>query len=96
MKKRFRNSLISCKTYAGTDCYSDHVPIISKIRLKLKNLRIIKEEPLIDYAILKTDPELKMLYSAKVRNKFEALEGLDDIEQQWENLKECINKVLSR
>ena len=80
MKKRFRNWLISCKTYARADCYSDHVPVISKIRLKLKTLRIIKKEPLIAYAILKTDPELRMLYSAKVRNKFEALEGLDDIE----------------
>ena len=43
--------------------------------------------------MLKTDPELRMLFPAEVRNKFEALEGLDDIEQQWENLKEGINKA---
>ena len=56
-------------------------------------LRITKKEPLIDYAILKTDPELRMLFPAEVRNKFEALEGLDDIEQLWENLKEGNNKA---
>ena len=93
IKKRFRNSLISCKTYPGVDCNSDHVPIISKIRLRLKKLRITKKEPLIDYKILKTDQTLRMKYSAEVKKEFDALEGLGDIEQQWKNLKECINKA---
>ena len=93
MKTRFRNSLISCKPYPGADCYSDHVPIISKFRLKLKKLRNTKKESLLDYAMLNTDPDLRRLYSAEVRNKFEALQGLDSIRNQWENLRECISKT---
>ena len=91
MKTRLRNSLISCKAYPGADCYSDHVPIIGRIRLKLKKLRNTKKESLLDYAMLSTDLDLRRLYSAEVRNKFEALQGLDSIENQWENLRECIN-----
>ena len=79
---RFRNSLISCKTYPGADCYSDHVPIISKARLKLKKLRNTRKESLMGYAMLNIDPELRRLYSAEVRNKFEALQVLDSIEKQ--------------
>ena len=96
MKTRFRNSLISCKTYPGADCYSDHVPIISKNRLKLKKLRNTRKESLMGYAMLNTDPELRRLYSTEVRNKFEALQGLDGIEKQWKNLRECINKAAQK
>ena len=98
MKARFRNSLISCKTYPEPDCYSYHVPIISKMRLKLKKSRNTRKESLIDYAILNTDPELRRLYLAEVRNKhyIEALQGLDSIEKQWENLRECINKTAQK
>ena len=93
---RFRNSPISCKTYPGADCYSDHVPIISKARLKLKKLRNTRKEFLMGYAMLSIDPELRRLYSAEVRNKFEALQGLDSIETQWDNLRECINKTAQK
>ena len=93
MKTRFRNSLISCKPYPGADYYSDHVPIISKIRLKLKKLKNTKKESLLDYAMLNTDLDLRRLYLAEVRNKFEALQGLDSIRNQWENLREFINKT---
>ena len=96
MKTRFRNSLISCKAYPGADCYSDHVPIISKIRLKLKKLKNTKKESLLDYAMLNTDPDLRRLYSAEVRNKFEVLQGLENIENQWENLRECSNKTAQK
>ncbi|GFS21675.1 craniofacial development protein 2-like [Elysia marginata] len=35
-KERFRNALLSAKSYPGADCYSDHIPVIAKFRLKLK------------------------------------------------------------
>ena len=53
MKMKFRNSLTSCKAHPGVDCYRDHVPIISKIRLKLKKLKNTKKESLLDNAMLK-------------------------------------------
>ena len=48
------------------------------------------------YAMLNIDPELKRLYSAEVRNKFEALQGLDSIEKQLENLRGRINKTAQK
>ena len=38
ISKRFGNALIQVKTYPGTDCSSDHVPVIATIKLKLKKL----------------------------------------------------------
>ena len=52
-EKRFRNSLISSKTYPRAYCYSDHFPIISKIRALLNKPRSNKKDPLIDYGRLK-------------------------------------------
>ena len=96
MKTRFRHSLISCKAYPGADYYSDHVPIISNIRLKLKKLKNTKKEFWLDYAMLNTDPDLRRLYSTEVRNKFKALQGLDSIKTQWENLRESIDKTAQK
>ena len=36
ISKRFRNSLMIAKSAPGADCYSDHSPGISHLRLKLK------------------------------------------------------------
>ena len=93
LKKRLRNSQISCKTYPGADHSRDHVPFISRIRLRLKKLRNNRKESLMDYAMLSTDSDLRRLYSAEVRINFEALQGLDSIKKQWENLRECISKT---
>ena len=82
MKMRFRNSLIYRTAYPGADCYSDNVLIISKIRLKLMKLKKTKKESLLDYAMLNTNPDLRRLYSAKVRNAFAALKRIDSIENQ--------------
>ena len=36
---RFRNSAIQTKTHPGADCDSDHNPVITTLRLKLKNFK---------------------------------------------------------
>ena len=38
INKRFRNSVLDAKTCPGADCYSDHVPVIANIKLKLKKI----------------------------------------------------------
>ncbi|GFO01572.1 craniofacial development protein 2-like protein [Plakobranchus ocellatus] len=37
LSHRFRNALLSAKSYPGADCYSDHAPVNAKFKLKLKN-----------------------------------------------------------
>ncbi|GFO04704.1 craniofacial development protein 2-like protein [Plakobranchus ocellatus] len=36
ISKRYRNALLLAKTYPSADCYSDHVPVVGKFKLKLK------------------------------------------------------------
>ena len=59
IKTRFRNAIKSCKTYPGADCYSDHVPIVSVVHLKLRKLKRARAEPKLNLGLLKTDKDLK-------------------------------------
>ncbi|GFO22539.1 craniofacial development protein 2-like protein [Plakobranchus ocellatus] len=36
ISKRYRNALLLAKTYPSADCYSEHVPVVGKSKLKLK------------------------------------------------------------
>ena len=38
ISERFRNVLRSAKTYPRADCYSDHVPVAAKFRLKFEKI----------------------------------------------------------
>ena len=35
VSKRFRNAFLTAKTNTPADCYSDHVPVAAKFKLKL-------------------------------------------------------------
>ena len=54
ISKRFRNSLMVAKSAPGADCYSDHIPVISHLRLKLKKRKQAKTETKRNLALLKT------------------------------------------
>ena len=95
ISKRFRNALISTKTRPGADCESDHVPVVSRIRLKLKKLRTKKVPVKLDLALLKENQEIQNNFAIKVENKFQALTNLNDVENKWEALKQSINEAAS-
>ena len=96
VRKRFRNSLISCKTYPGADCNSDHNPVVAKIRLKLKKITKSNREPRLDIELLRKNVELREMYSLEVRNKYAVLEeqqSIDDeqsIYEEWRTIKETL------
>ena len=54
ISKRFSHALLSAKTYHGPDCYSDHVPVAAKFKLKLKKTRIKAKYVKLDLALLKS------------------------------------------
>ncbi|CAF1480925.1 unnamed protein product [Didymodactylos carnosus] len=87
---RFRNSIISSKAFPGADCGSDHVPVISKIRVKLKRLKQPQQNPKLQVHILKTDPDLKEKFCIKVQNRFEPLDEITNTEVLWEQMKSSI------
>ncbi|GFR69145.1 RNA-directed DNA polymerase from mobile element jockey-like [Elysia marginata] len=91
--KRFRNALLAAKTYPSADCYSDHVPVTAKFKLKLKKTRKLPTNIKLDLAILKTNQSLREKYQISVQNKFEALKEVEKIEEQWENFKSALTEA---
>ncbi|GFO47179.1 craniofacial development protein 2-like [Plakobranchus ocellatus] len=88
--ERFRNAIKSAKTYPGADCYSDHVPVVAKLNLKLKKTSSNPTNIKLDLALLKTNQLIREKYQVSVQNKFESLGEAEEIEKQWENFKEAI------
>ncbi|XP_063588673.1 uncharacterized protein LOC134765810 [Penaeus indicus] len=100
VNKRFRNSLLASKTLSGADCYSDHVPVMGRIRAKMRKLKKPTLREQLDVSLLQKDNTIKEKYAVEVKNRFSALEGLDSIEDHWKGLKVSImdaaNEVLPR
>ena len=91
--QRFRNSIISSKAYPGADCDSDHAPVISEIRVKLKRLRKPKKNPRFQVHLLKTDTDMQEKFRIMVQNRFEALSESNEITRSeilWEQLRSSI------
>ena len=62
---------------------SDHYMVVAKLRLRLKScFKRVKKLPTLDTSSLK-DPVLAEQFQLKLKNRFEALELLDDIEDEW-------------
>ncbi|CAF5183930.1 unnamed protein product, partial [Rotaria magnacalcarata] len=84
------NSIIFSKAFPGADCGSDHVPVISKIRVKLKRIKQPQRNTKLQVHILKSDPDLKEKFRIKVQNRFEALDEITETEILWEQMKSSI------
>ena len=93
ISKRFRNYRMIAKSAPGADCYSDHILVISHLRLKLKKRKQAKTVTKKNLALLKTNSDWRQIYRIKVQNKFEALEGKEEIEELWEQLKNSITEA---
>ncbi|GFN98319.1 craniofacial development protein 2-like [Plakobranchus ocellatus] len=90
ISKRYRNALLLAKTYPSADCYSDHVPVVGKFKLKLKKNSKPFTNIKFDLAILKTNQTIRGKNQISVQNKFEALGDAEEVEQQWKNFKSAI------
>jgi len=90
---RFRNSVISSKAFPGADCGSDHVPVISKIRVKLKKIKQPTQNPKLQIHLLKTNTDIKEKFCINVQNRFEALSEINETtttDVLWEQIKSSI------
>ena len=99
-----RNTVKFCKYMLGTDEDSDHIPVISKFRIKLKKLIKTKQNLKPQIHLLKKDKELRELYNVEVKNKYETIEQLYNSENNpqtmWHQfqsiISESIEKILSK
>ncbi|GFR58942.1 migration and invasion-inhibitory protein [Elysia marginata] len=96
ISKRFRNALLAAKAYTSANCYSDHVPVAAKFKLKLKKTRNLPTNIKLDLAILKTNQSLREKYQISVQNKFEAFKEVEKIEEQWENFKSALTEAATQ
>ena len=65
INKRFGTSITRTCTYPGADVPSDHVLLMTEIKIKIANLKKRKQEPVIDYNRLK-DENTKSKVSEKL------------------------------
>ncbi|GFR64021.1 endonuclease-reverse transcriptase [Elysia marginata] len=92
---RFKNALLSAKSYPGADCFSDHVPVVAVVRLKLKKIRTQPGNIKLNIGLLKSYQDLRQRYTVTVKNRFQGLEEVEEVEQHWQNLKEAITEAAS-
>ena len=90
---RFKNALLSAKSYPGADCYSDHALVLAKFRLKLKKNKEKSMNTKLNLAILRSDQDIRQKYALSVKNKFQSLNELEEVEHQWENFKQAIKEA---
>ena len=88
--KRFRNSLLTVKTMPGADCYTDHVLLFGKIRIKLKKTKKAPGNTKLDLVLLKTENNIREGFNVAARNRYSTLKPVQDLEDRWKNLKESI------
>ncbi|GFS21211.1 craniofacial development protein 2-like [Elysia marginata] len=98
MSSRFKNSAVNCRTYPGADIGSDHNPVIMQMKVKLKIPHSKQTTTVKNCTKLLQLPEEAEKYAVLVKNKFECLyveeaDATRDIDQQWDCLKEAIEKT---
>ena len=89
INNRFRNAVQQSKSYPGADCGSDHNPVICKLKVRLKKLKMIKREQQLDYCQLQNNQDIKNIYAIEVKNRFSVLEQ-EGNNTTWEVFKEAL------
>ena len=67
--------------------------MLAKFRLKLKKNKKKPMNTKLNLAILRSDQDIRQKYALSVENKFQSLNELEEVEHQWENFKQAINKA---
>ena len=47
----------------------------------------------LNLAILRSDQDIRQKYALSVKNKFQSLNELEEVEHEWENFKQAINEA---
>ena len=94
IQKRFRNAVKFAKALPGADCGSDHSPVSSVIKIRLRQLKKSKRQPKFAVEYLKTNDKLRDQFAVDIKNKFEVLEGITEAEELWDKMKNSINEAI--
>ena len=95
INKRWRRSVIDTRTYRGADVNSDHILLRARIQLKLRAVRKVQGRRRFAVHKLKQQ-EVKEAFKLELRNRFSALEDLEDennIDGKWDNIRDCLTSA---
>ena len=87
------------QTFPGADCYSDHVPVVAVIKLKLKKIIRRKVAERLNLKLLQTDNLLKERYRIEVENRYEILNNEEptdreeELDKDWKRLQKAYNET---
>src|SRR2546425_13083571 len=92
--KRFRNGIQNSKSMPGADCYSDHNPVVVKMKLRLQRVKKVKKNVKWNVNNLKK-PEVKNAYRMRLDQQLQgkAIDGCMEVDEIWKRLKEGIVTV---
>ena len=87
--KRWRSAILDVRVYRGADIGSDHHLLITSLRLRLKQKQIT--HPQRPFAVEKlNDRTIVEQYQLKLQNRFQVLENIAEIEDQWTQFKDIV------
>ena len=88
---KWRGSMIDVKSLRGADVASDHLPVLCKIRLKLKRVQRRQGEQLFDSGRLR-DASVKGQFTIELKNRFQILEDnpVDDVNELCTKIEKVI------
>ena len=96
ISKKFRRSLEDTRVLRGADVASDHHLVLGKFRLKLRKYTQTNLGSRQKYQVcLLKDPAKKKEFTLQLKNRFQALQNLEDCEtnDHWDKVKEVINST---
>ncbi|XP_016096349.1 craniofacial development protein 2-like [Sinocyclocheilus grahami] len=86
---QWRSSLLDIRAFRGADIGSNHNLVVAKCQLWIKRVPTQPRRPRpFDLAKLK-DLNMATQFQIELRNRFEALADLTDIEQHWTGIQEA-------
>ena len=88
MQPKWRSSIQSTKTRPGADCGSDHEPLITKFRLKLK--KVGKTAGPFRYDL----NQIPYDYTVEMRNRFNGLDLIDRVpDELWNEVRDIVQET---